>query len=204
MKMHSYTAVNGYLRYVSTQADTVLAELKDSTETAGGWEKAMLDAQSHRVELDLAAGVSSNEGTNEHSPVSTPLPAIDSDVQKSYVNPSTANALRKRLTAVSKVDKDVVVQEEEEVPKSDPAAPHPLIDHPSETIASLANEYTNLRAELVSTGPEYVEWPHNITLKNFGVYMMIPTLIYELEYPRTTKIRPLYVFEKTVGASSLD
>ena len=44
-----------------------------------------------------------------------------------------------------------------------------------------------MEAELVSTGPEYVRWPDNVTWKNFAVYMLIPTLVYELEYPRTER-----------------
>jgi sterol O-acyltransferase len=155
MKMHSYNSVNGYLKYVSTQADTVLAELRDSAESAGGWEQAMIEAKTRRAELDEATGRSSADDTIEPTPISTPLPSA---VQTSYVNSSTANALRNRLNAVSKEAKDFIAQEEEvKEPKVDPAEPHPLIDHPSETIAALATEYSDLRSEMVSTGPEYVQ-----------------------------------------------
>ncbi|KAJ3491381.1 hypothetical protein NLI96_g769 [Meripilus lineatus] len=77
--------------------------------------------------------------------------------------------------------------------------PHPLVDHPDERISSLAKEYTEMEGELTGIGPEYVRWPENITYKNFAVYQLVPTLVYELEYPRTDRIRPLYVFEKTVA-----
>ncbi|TFY75945.1 hypothetical protein EWM64_g8065, partial [Hericium alpestre] len=80
-----------------------------------------------------------------------------------------------------------------------PPKPHPLVDHPDEAIAAMAAEYSDMDGELVSTGPEYVRWPENITFKNFAVYLLIPTLVYDLEYPRTNRIRPLYIFEKTVA-----
>ncbi|KAL0576265.1 Sterol O-acyltransferase 2 (Sterol-ester synthase 2) [Marasmius crinis-equi] len=153
------------------------------------------------------------------TPIGTPpIPAMASEkgLQTSYVDSETANTLRKRLAAMSdangNVDADAqaVVQglndddkketepsEDERVPTA--AGPHPLIDHPDERIADLAREYTELQGELVSSGPLYVVWPNNISLKNFATYMLIPTLVYELEYPRTEKIRPLYVFEKTVA-----
>ncbi|TPX37431.1 hypothetical protein SmJEL517_g00683 [Synchytrium microbalum] len=49
-------------------------------------------------------------------------------------------------------------------------------------------------------------YPHNVTVANFVDYMLIPTLVYELEYPRTLRVRPLYVLEKslaTLGTFSL-
>ncbi|SCW00343.1 LAFE_0C02102g1_1 [Lachancea fermentati] len=39
-------------------------------------------------------------------------------------------------------------------------------------------------------------FPANITLKNYFIFSMFPTLVYQIEYPRTNKIRWSYVFEK--------
>ena len=44
-----------------------------------------------------------------------------------------------------------------------------------------------MEGELTGIGPEYVRWPENITYKNFAVYQLVPTLVYELEYPRTDR-----------------
>jgi len=60
-------------------------------------------------------------------------------------------------------------------------------------------DYSELQGELTSPGPLFVKWPNNISWKNFAVYQLIPTLVYELEYPRTDRIRPLYVVEKTLA-----
>uniref|UniRef100_A0A1D1XNN8 O-acyltransferase n=1 Tax=Anthurium amnicola TaxID=1678845 RepID=A0A1D1XNN8_9ARAE len=42
-------------------------------------------------------------------------------------------------------------------------------------------------------------YPDNLTFANFLDYLLVPTLVYELEYPRTEKIRPRYVFEKALA-----
>lgn len=41
--------------------------------------------------------------------------------------------------------------------------------------------------------------PRNLTVKNFSDFISLPTLVYELEYPRTEKINWLYVAEKTAA-----
>jgi len=64
---------------------------------------------------------------------------------------------------------------------------HPLSFHPDPSLSALAKEYSDLEMEMFSSGPAQIIWPNNITWKNFAVYQLIPTLIYELEYPRTQK-----------------
>ncbi|CAO3649248.1 unnamed protein product [Cunninghamella echinulata] len=44
-----------------------------------------------------------------------------------------------------------------------------------------------------------VHYPNNITMKNYLDYLLVPSLVYWMEYPRTKKIRPEYVFEKTAA-----
>ncbi|CAG8709728.1 6637_t:CDS:2, partial [Acaulospora morrowiae] len=44
-----------------------------------------------------------------------------------------------------------------------------------------------------------ISYPNNITILNFVDFLLVPTLVYELEYPRTEKIRPWYVFEKAMA-----
>ncbi|CCE64426.1 hypothetical protein TPHA_0H02220 [Tetrapisispora phaffii CBS 4417] len=41
-----------------------------------------------------------------------------------------------------------------------------------------------------------VAFPENINVKNFFMYTMFPTLVYQVEYPRTERIRWRYVLEK--------
>ncbi|KAJ3928550.1 MAG: MBOAT, membrane-bound O-acyltransferase family-domain-containing protein [Lentinula lateritia] len=210
MKMHSYMTVNGYLQWVSEQSQAILDQLREATNSEGGWDYAVRVAKEHRAELDAASTIGSSQSSGT-SPMDTP--PIPDGVQASYVDPDAAKALRKRLASMSDAngvidadtknivdslnDPNTYKKTDEHIPSA--TAPHLLIDHPNQNISNLAKDYSELQGELVSTGPLYIVWPNNITLKNFAVYMLIPTLVYELEYPRTSRIRPIYVFEKTVA-----
>lgn len=87
--------------------------------------------------------------------------------------------------------------------------PHPLSSHPDALISDLAREIEVLREDLLSTRPSDpspdlihqhpVMWPSNVTYANFWDYLLVPTLVYELSYPRLKTIRPLYVLEKTLA-----
>ena len=88
--------------------------------------------------------------------------------------------------------------------------PHPLSSHPDTLIADLAREIEVLREDLLSARPssdpspelvqqEPIMWPANISYANFWDYLLVPTLVYELSYPRLKTIRPLYVLEKTLA-----
>ncbi|KAK0466990.1 MBOAT, membrane-bound O-acyltransferase family-domain-containing protein [Desarmillaria tabescens] len=195
MKMHSYMSVNGYLQYITEQSQVILDQLRQATDHVGGWEKALADAIARRTEADNATSVTcSDSDASISSPVGTPPVPIG--MQGSYVDANAAAVIRRRLVAVTA--ENVKQKTTAEVIPS-AFDPHPLIDHPNEYISDLAKEYTELQEELRSPGPEYIVWPNNITFKNFAVYQLIPTLVYELEYPRTDKIRPLYIFEKTTA-----
>jgi len=51
--------------------------------------------------------------------------------------------------------------------------------------------------------PVCVKFPENVTYYNFLLYLLFPTLVYELEYPRTDRIRMDYVFEKVFTAAGI-
>ncbi|KAJ7782059.1 MBOAT, membrane-bound O-acyltransferase family-domain-containing protein [Mycena maculata] len=190
MKVHSYMTVNGHLRYVSEMSQALLDDLRKATVAAGGWDQAVGDAQGHRAKLDALTTRSSEEPT----PSGTPMAPEGSST--SYVDAPTAAALRQRLVAVSEAPAKPVDSDDRSVSSTNP---HVLVDHPNEGIAAMAKDYSELEGELSSSGPYKVTYPNNITMKNFAIYQLIPTLVYELEYPRTDRIRPLYVFEKTVA-----
>ncbi|KAI9343951.1 MBOAT-domain-containing protein [Obelidium mucronatum] len=42
-------------------------------------------------------------------------------------------------------------------------------------------------------------FPQNLTFVNFVDYMAIPSLVYEIEYPRTDRFRPIYFLWKVAG-----
>lgn len=146
------------------------------------------------------------------SPVQVGTPDLSSqlpaDSQQSYMDAPAAQALRNRLVNAGAPALLATPNNIRQLPATNGRAnansegreeatnseevgaaprPHPLVDHPDARISSYAQELTELEAELVSSGPKYVRWPDNISLKDFAVYQLIPTLVYELEYPRTNK-----------------
>ncbi|KAB8343142.1 hypothetical protein FH972_022733 [Carpinus fangiana] len=65
--------------------------------------------------------------------------------------------------------------------------------------ADKADQLTELREDLATelTSPlGRVTYSENLTIANFADFLCCPTLCYELEYPRTAKLRPLELFWK--------
>ncbi|KAG2050997.1 hypothetical protein BDR06DRAFT_959452 [Suillus hirtellus] len=202
MKMYSYISVNGYLQSISRRSIGVLAELNSATARVGGLEQALRDAMSKRAQAQAAADTPVTDVTS--TPMEMSTPDTEGILMKSFTDAKTAAALRQRLAAVSsnldentKSERGAVNGNGRGIEGVEIA--HVLSYHPDEHVAGLAKEFLDLDSELVSTGPEQVRWPDNVTYRNFAVYQLIPTLVYELEYPRTDRIRPVYIFEKTVA-----
>jgi sterol O-acyltransferase len=179
MKMHSYMATNGYLCYLSQQSAATLNRLRDATSHVGGWDKAISDAKKRREDLEREADTGSSSAETSSSPFD--MLELPESMSTSYEEMPDVAALRRRLIQVA----EPTAVPGDDKPKD--AASHPLVDHPDPHISTLATEYAELESELVSSGPERVRWPENITFKNFAVYQLIPTLVYELEYPRTKR-----------------
>ncbi|KAG1740063.1 MBOAT, membrane-bound O-acyltransferase family-domain-containing protein [Suillus lakei] len=205
MKMYSYVSVNGYLQWISRRSMDVLAELTHATARVGGLEQALRDATLKRAEAQAASRATETPVTDVTStPIETCTPDPEGVLMKSFTDLKTAAALRQRLTAVSR-SSDGNIETERDADNGSGRGSEKievaciLSYHPDELVAGLAKEFLDLDSELVSTGPEQVRWPENVTYRNFAVYQLIPTLVYELEYPRTDRIRPIYIFEKTVA-----
>ncbi|KAH9940840.1 MBOAT-domain-containing protein [Epithele typhae] len=177
MKVHSYLSVNGELASVDKRARALLGQLKRAAEDEGGWDAALQAAESAMIQ--------------QESPVEIGTPDVPLDIPAgsttSYVDVRTVATLRQRLLAHS--GKDI----------GPPTPSEILSNHPSEKIASLAKAHTELEYELTGSIEGKVRWPQNISFYDFAWYQLTPTLVYELEYPRTQSIRPLYVFEKSVA-----
>ena len=167
-----------------------MKQLRQATNDLGTWEDALSAAEASRQERSRSESTSEDDAPTNDGPVTqSPLDLSNGDTEttlRKRINASsnesailapTTNQDRVRTTGNRVLSPDEVLK----------PAPHPLVDHPDDTIAVLAREYSELESELTSAGPEYVRWPDNITLKNFATYMIIPTLVYELEYPRTDR-----------------
>ncbi|CCG81316.1 Sterol O-acyltransferase [Taphrina deformans PYCC 5710] len=60
----------------------------------------------------------------------------------------------------------------------------------------LADRITDLSEELTHDG---VTYPENLTFYNYLDYLLVPSLVYDIVYPRTKQIRWWYVCEKTLA-----
>ncbi|KAI0358051.1 MBOAT-domain-containing protein [Trametes cingulata] len=206
MKMHSYLSTNGQLAATHEQAEKVLAELKEATEAEGGWDAALRKAEEELIKTE--------------APIPQGTPDVPSDTPAgsttSYVDARTAVTLRQRLaaraaagakadgsapaaSAVKTTGTRVLPPSATAIPTHPPTPSEVLTHHPSEKIASLAKAHVELERELTGPVEGRVRWPANVTVRDFAWYQLTPTLVYELEYPRTERIRPLYVFEKTAA-----
>jgi sterol O-acyltransferase len=63
----------------------------------------------------------------------------------------------------------------------------------------LLHEIESADRDLTGKILHQMKYPNNLTYANFLDYMLCPTLIYELEYPRTDKIHWWYVLEKSMA-----
>jgi sterol O-acyltransferase len=77
----------------------------------------------------------------------------------------------------------------------------PLESNQVESLRELIEQEINvlsegLKGRCSNTSNHY---PRNLTICNFADFISLPTLVYELEYPRTEKIDWFYVAEKTAA-----
>ena len=197
MKMQSYLSVNGNLQQTAIQSEILLEELQRATQSVGGWDEALKAAKARHDEMDASLGLDilSPDST---TPCSTP--GVPEGLTTSYTDATTATVLRQRLAAVSLATEGNIAvinaSKAKVVPEKKPAVgntqpylrqPHPLVDHYDKRIAEMAMDYSDLQSELTSQGPECVTWPNNITIRDFARFHLFPTLVYELEYPRTDR-----------------
>lgn len=220
MKIHSYCAVNGYLSSLQIQYDKTLKKLEKlcSEPSIGGWDKAVNLAKAKREEgirardnaqhiIDLNSGFFSSPADGP-TPARTPSIEAVSSSRDHTDTDNPASVLRQRLHALQtgpEVTQTPAAQNGPQSAAEDEFAEnrHPLCHHPDPRVADLANMLTDWDSELTAPGGSGnkgpVRWPDNVTLWNFMDYQLIPTLVYEMQYPRTATLRPLYLLEKTVA-----
>ncbi|KAJ3067807.1 hypothetical protein HDU98_008989 [Podochytrium sp. JEL0797] len=71
-------------------------------------------------------------------------------------------------------------------------------DGAQEKMSAVVSDAEVLRGELKGKW-KHTQFPQNITISNFVDYMLVPTLVYELEYPRTAKFNLAAFLERVAG-----
>lgn len=205
MKMHSYLSTNGQLAYTHQRAEKLLPQLKKATEAEGGWDEAIHKAESAMLQQDSPM-LSGTPGIPEYAPTGSTTSYIDARTAATLrqrlahnASPGGANGDTATTSGIKTTGTRVMDVDSATIPTHPPSPSEILSHHPSEAIATLAKQHVELERELTGSVEGCVRWPANITLRDFTWYQLTPTLVYELEYPRTDRIRPLYVFEKSVA-----
>lgn len=178
MKQHSYAFYNGHLSTVSKDRSFLLHTL-GKLEGKGEAEEAGEDpAVAH------STSISSPTSTNRRRRSSVVKSRQERKMSK-HEDLETAGPEIDQI--ISDIESDVTI------PPGDVPAYKAVLD----------DEIDFHTKELVrNTTARERAYPNNLTLSNLAEYLVLPTVVYELEYPRTESINWYYVIEKlaaTVG-----
>lgn len=177
MKQHSYAFYNGYLSGVYRRRTLLERKLKQ-LEAMDPIHSAPNSPSSPRASFQsdaLASGIDLNETTS--------LPK-----RRPSMGFRTSTNLTKEKSRVA----DVAATIESGLSID--------VDQMTTFSSIIRNEIDDLSKELQGKASSGMKaYPNNLTLFNFAEYICLPTLVYELEYPRQEKINWWYVLEKTAA-----
>ncbi|KAL1406214.1 Sterol O-acyltransferase 2 (Sterol-ester synthase 2) [Vanrija albida] len=224
MKMHSYMSHNGMLSEVYFRLKKEKEALKHYLGTLpGGGEAVLAEARAHQLKLEEIEALAP-EISVPVTPERSVTPQSDTEsLQKTaaILNATLVAEPRpvRRRKQSSQMATDALPAPQKDLPlgtslelaahpgtRHAKRKPNPLAWSPDHKIALLARNIDAMEDELRSNGEKGLVWPENVTYKHFVEFMFFPTLVYELEYPRTDTMRPLYILEKvlaTFGTFSL-
>jgi len=173
MKQHSYAFYNGYLAGVYRRRSLLQRKLRQLREMEPVESHNSSPIVSKSSAVDFANGASSST----HNLAKRPSIGIRTSTNLSKETSDVAN-VASAMESGQSLDSDQM-QAFERVIQSE--------------IESLNTE---LKGKCVSGDNSY---PKNLTLTNFIEWSCLPTLVYELEYPRQDHINWWYVAEKTAA-----
>jgi sterol O-acyltransferase len=173
MKQHSYAFYNGYLSQVYRRRRILQEKLR----------------QLEDIEPVTTSPTSPNKGfssafgeDNAETPVPTRRRRSSAATTKASTN------LSKEKSEISAIAAAV-------------DSSQPLDEEQVEAFSSvMKSEIASLTEELAgkATSPERA-YPNNLTIANWADWTCVPTLVYELEYPRQETRNWLYIIEKTIA-----
>ncbi|TKA23157.1 hypothetical protein B0A50_07187 [Salinomyces thailandicus] len=182
MKQHSYNFYNGYLSGVYRRRTLLETRLRNMQTM----EPAMSAPTS-------PSGLKSKEGMSS---------GLDLAELTQKTSTKSNEAVKRRPSMGHRTSTNLHVE------KSDVASVAQLIEsgrsidvEQMKTFESVIRaEIDDLNRELLgkATSP-YLAYPHNLTLTNMAEFICLPTLVYELDYPRQDHINWWYVLEKTTA-----
>lgn len=212
MKIHSYLSTNSFLsdayihlRHTEALLNERIVALGKGSDIHEAWQHQLdlsmqeqecaaflssSDKSDKRDKIQLWATYDVQQGTNEerlelHAQCDTgSLPRTRSPLPENI-------RLSRELSSKTVVSSSVYELRD----------PHPFMWHNDESISQLAIDIARTREILLPpplpNGKLNPMWPHNVTYANFFDYLLVPTLVYQLQYPRTKSVSPLYILERT-------
>ena len=179
MKQHSYTFYNGYLAQVHRRRQLLERKLK---------------------ELEAIEPISSPLRTSFNRPKSSD--GYGSPISPTRGNDLTPTSLRHRRKSSHMAapnlasDPEDIAAIAQAISSHEPLSEEQLTAFSSVIRDEIAALTTELKGKCVVTKNYY---PNNLTLANFAEWTCLPTLVYELEYPRQASTNWYYVAEKTAA-----
>lgn len=196
MKIHSYCSLNGELSERRRQLGKDERELDEVVEEMGGRRKVEREA---REEWERQCGEAARvkerdagqcEGSKAEPLAQPPTDASTSALSSEDETAAAAAALRHRQPtarrrssspSASRAGQSSAIH----LPEEPQEGVETLTWHPSDRVSRLAIAICEAKDLLSSNGKRPVTFPDNVTFANFIDYLLVPTLVYELEYPRT-------------------
>ncbi|KAI9772102.1 MAG: acyl-CoA/sterol acyltransferase [Geoglossum simile] len=190
MKQHSYAFYNGHCELSvgpPPHEDEQCPDIRCSVSDVYLHRKALLIKSRHLRELE-------DPGTS---------PTVTATGSLSVADLSSANGSTHRRLSASRKNSNDLRQEKAELSKVASAIDSgvPLNSEQLSSFVKLVDWEiealtTELNGKCSTSGNHY---PKNLTLKNWAEFVVLPTLVYELEYPRQERTNWSYVAEKTLA-----
>lgn len=202
MKQHSYSFYNGYRK----------SKCRELLRRASYSRRLAVSQLYHRKQLlsrklkHLKHMTPISSPTNPSSPlgVSASSPDLVDELRPTSPrspNRDASHSLRRRRKSAQQPVSSLRDPDDITNVASQISSDQPLTSDQMNTFSDLLSseiEFLNseLRGKCSTTNNHY---PHNLTLFNFAEWTCLPTLVYELEYPRQPSINWLYVLEKATA-----
>ena len=218
MKVHSYMMVNGIMSDAYNDMEVAEAKLVKrlaefyNTDVNEAWARAVRDSSICPAPSPLAAfddmpqedpfevwASRSMQTGSSMERAHKCLPRLHSQI------PRARSPMPEHQRLVAALDHEKLSEHPKKsdvgVKSHDVRDPHPFAWHPDPTTKQLAMQIAQLRELLYpdldqhnNLGPM---WPYNVSIANLWDFQLVPSLVYKLQYPRTDRVRPEYVLERT-------
>lgn len=191
MKQHSYSFYNGYLSQVLRRKELLERKLKQ-LEAMTPMNSPISSPPSISSPTSTSRPKSS-DATLSPVPDLTDLDGLHRRRRRSsqHAPPPTSKSVTNLAT-----EPDDIAAIQHAITTHQPITTDQMTAFSSIIRTELLALTTELRGKCATTTNHY---PSNLTLSNFAEWTCLPTLVYELEYPRQPSTNWLYVLEKTAA-----